>query len=63
MRDNDVFVLLLLVAVRVEDAVHDRVHRRVGAGEQEQNLLHQVTHRLGTLLVERVPAKEDLLRD
>lgn len=58
MRDNDVFVLLLLVAVRVEDAVHDRVHRGVGAREQEQDLLHEMAHRLGTLLVERVPARK-----
>lgn len=54
MRDNDVLVLLL-VSVCVEDAVDNGVHARVGTREEEQDLLHQVAHRLGTLSVKGVP--------
>lgn len=56
--DNDMLVLLLLVPIRVEDAVHDGIHRRVGAREKEQDLLHQVAHRLGTVPVENVPVRK-----
>lgn len=56
--DNDMLVLLLLVPIRVKDAVHDGIHRRVGAREKEQDLLHQVAYRLCTVPVEDVPVRE-----
>lgn len=55
MRDNDMFLLLL--PVRIEDAVNDWVHTGVRAGEHKENLLYQVTHFTRALLVECVPER------
>lgn len=43
LSDNDM-VVLLLVPVRVEDPVHDRIHAGVGAREHKEDLLHQMAH-------------------
>lgn len=56
-------LVLLLVAVRVEDSVDNRIHARVGAREEEEHLLHQVAHRPRALLVECVPAREGINSD
>lgn len=48
-------LVLLLVAVRVEDPVHNWIHARVGAGKHEEDLLYEVAHSFCTLLVECVP--------